>query len=142
MGYMRIFSNIPKAIFYLLKGDYKFLGFRVYSPGLELQLCCVPYGSAMLCALQEDRKRRASRNRSLQIGSSDAWLIELVGSFPLTVTVTTMGYRSYKNPLNKAPLRTVTGRGNDPNIYIYNPNRKPTIIVVSIFFSSIPIYPL
>ena len=36
-----------------------------------------------------------------------------VGSFPLTVTVTTMGYRSYKNPLNKAPLRTVTGRGND-----------------------------
>ena len=25
-----------------------------------------------------------------------------------------MGYRSYKNPLNKAPLRTVTGRGNDP----------------------------
>ena len=36
------------------------------------------------------------------------------GSFPLTVTVTTMGYRSYKNPLNKAPLRTVTGRGNDP----------------------------
>ena len=36
------------------------------------------------------------------------------GSFPLTVTVTIMGYRSYKNPLNKAPLRTVTGRGNDP----------------------------
>ena len=25
-----------------------------------------------------------------------------------------MGYRSYKNPLNEAPLRTVTGRGNDP----------------------------
>ena len=37
-----------------------------------------------------------------------------VGSFPLTVTVTTMGFRSYKNPLNKAPLRTVTGRGNAP----------------------------
>ena len=37
-----------------------------------------------------------------------------MGSFPLTVTVTTMGYRSYKNPLNKARLRTVTGRGNDP----------------------------
>ena len=37
-----------------------------------------------------------------------------IGSFPLTVTVTTMGYRSYKNPLNKAPLRTVTGRGTDP----------------------------
>ena len=37
-----------------------------------------------------------------------------LGSFPLTVTVTTMGYRSYKNPPNKAPLRTVTGRGNDP----------------------------
>ena len=37
-----------------------------------------------------------------------------MGSFPLTVTVTTMGYKSYKNPLNKAPLRTVTGRGNDP----------------------------
>ena len=37
-----------------------------------------------------------------------------LGSFPLTVTVTTMGYRSYKSPLNKAPLRTVTGRGNDP----------------------------
>ena len=39
---------------------------------------------------------------------------ECLGSFPLTVTVTTMGYRTYKNPLNKAPLRTVTGRGNDP----------------------------
>ena len=25
-----------------------------------------------------------------------------------------MGYRSYKNPFNKAPLRTVTGRGNNP----------------------------
>ena len=25
-----------------------------------------------------------------------------------------MGYRSSKNPVNKAPLRTVTGRGNDP----------------------------
>ena len=35
----------------------------------------------------------------------------LVGSFPLTVSVTTMGYRS----CNKAPLRTVTGRGNDPS---------------------------
>ena len=39
---------------------------------------------------------------------------ESLGSFPLTVTVITMGYRSYKNPLNKAALRTVTGRGNDP----------------------------
>ena len=39
---------------------------------------------------------------------------QYMGSFPLTVTVTTVGYRSYKNPLNKAPLRTVTGRGNDP----------------------------
>ena len=37
-----------------------------------------------------------------------------VGSFPLTVTVTTMGYISYKNPVNKALLRTVAGRGNDP----------------------------
>ena len=37
-----------------------------------------------------------------------------LGSFPLTVTVTTMGYRSYRNPLSKkAPLKTVTGRGND-----------------------------
>ena len=35
-------------------------------------------------------------------------------TFFLTVTVTTMGFRSYKNPLDKAPLRTVTGRGNDP----------------------------
>ena len=26
-----------------------------------------------------------------------------------------MGYRSYKNPPDKVPLRTVTGRGNDPN---------------------------
>ena len=33
---------------------------------------------------------------------------------PLTVTVTTMGNRSYNSPLNKAPLRTVTERGNDP----------------------------
>ena len=37
-----------------------------------------------------------------------------VGSFPLTVTVTTMGNRSYNSPLSKAPLRTVTERGNDP----------------------------
>ena len=37
-----------------------------------------------------------------------------LGSYPVTVTVTTMGYRSYKNPLNKAPLRKVAGRGNDP----------------------------
>ena len=37
------------------------------------------------------------------------------GLVPLTVTVTTRGNRSYKNPLNKAPLRTVTGRGNDPS---------------------------
>ena len=37
-----------------------------------------------------------------------AWVI------PLTVTVTTMGNRSYNSPLSKAPLRTVTGRGNDP----------------------------
>ena len=36
-----------------------------------------------------------------------------LGSFP-SVAVTTMGYRSYKNPLNKNPLRTATGRGNDP----------------------------
>ena len=41
-----------------------------------------------------------------------------VGSFPPTVTVTAMGYRSYKNPLNKAPLRTVTGGGNDPTVMI------------------------
>ena len=41
----------------------------------------------------------------------------LLGSFPLPVTVTTMGYRSYKNPLNKAPLKTVTERGNDPTSY-------------------------
>ena len=34
-----------------------------------------------------------------------------LGSFPLTVTVTTIGYRSYKNPLNKAALKTVPGRG-------------------------------
>ena len=46
-----------------------------------------------------------------------------LGSFPLTVTVTTMGYRSYKNPLNKAPLRTVTGRGNDPTL-----NPKPICV--------------
>ena len=36
-----------------------------------------------------------------------------LGSFPLTATVTTLGYRSYKSPLNKAPLSTVTGRGDD-----------------------------
>ena len=40
-----------------------------------------------------------------------------MASFPLTVTATTIGYRSYKNPLNKAPLRTVTGRGNDPRLF-------------------------
>ena len=43
---------------------------------------------------------------------------DYIGSFPVTATVTTMGYRSYKNPLNKAPLRTVTGRGNAPKILI------------------------
>ena len=37
-----------------------------------------------------------------------------MGSFPLAVTVTTMVYRSYKNPLKKAPLETVTGKGNYP----------------------------
>ena len=42
-----------------------------------------------------------------------------MGSFPLTVTVTTMDYRSYKNPLNKASLRTVTGWGNDPGFRAY-----------------------
>ena len=41
-----------------------------------------------------------------------------VGSFPLTVTVTTMRYRSYKDPSNKAPLRTVTGRENDPDCQV------------------------
>ena len=46
----------------------------------------------------------------LELGSSCS---RSFGSFPLTVTVTTVGYRSYKNPLNEAPLRTVTGR-NDP----------------------------
>ena len=32
MGYMGIFYNLPRAVFYLLKGDYigyKALGFRV-----------------------------------------------------------------------------------------------------------------
>ena len=50
----------------------------------------------------------------LRLSREDVKFRVYVGSFPLTVTVTTMGYRSYKNPLNKAPLRTVTGRGNDP----------------------------
>ena len=40
-----------------------------------------------------------------------------LGSFPLTVTVATMGYRSYKNLRTKAPERTVTGRGKDPLLY-------------------------
>ena len=40
--------------------------------------------------------------------------VEGFGSFPLTVTVTTLGSRSYESPLNKATLRTVTGRRNDP----------------------------
>ena len=29
-----------------------------------------------------------------------------------------MGNRSYNSPLNKAPLRTVTGRGNDPRFRV------------------------
>ena len=49
-------------------------------------------------------------------------LILRLGLFLLTVTVTTMGYRSYKNPLNEAPLRTGTGRGNDPT---YDAERSP-----------------
>ena len=44
--------------------------------------------------------------------------ITYIGSFPLTVTVTTMDYRSYKKSLNKAPLMTVTGRGNDPKLIL------------------------
>ena len=43
-----------------------------------------------------------------------------IRSCPLTVTVTIMSYRSYKNLLSKAPLRTVTGTGNDPR-YITQP---------------------
>ena len=49
-----------------------------------------------------------------------------LGSFPLTVTVTTMGYRSSKNPLNKAPLTTVTGRGNDPTHILVPSFRGPS----------------
>ena len=60
-----------------------------------------------------------------------------MGSFPVTVTVTTMGYRSYKNPLNKAPLRTVTGRGNDSRFRILPPNNRGA----SKKFSIIPYYP-
>ena len=30
MGYMGFLLQLPKDIFYLLKGDYKDLGFRVY----------------------------------------------------------------------------------------------------------------
>ena len=52
-----------------------------------------------------------------QVGAVEVPVCYL-GSFPLTVTVTTMGYRSYRNPLNKAPLRTVTRRGNDPNVTV------------------------
>ena len=29
-----------------------------------------------------------------------------------------MGYRSNKNPPNKAPIRTVAGRGNDPRFSV------------------------
>ena len=35
-----------------------------------------------------------------------------------------MSYRSYKNPLNKAPLRTVTGRGNDPRYEIHRATQE------------------
>ena len=37
-----------------------------------------------------------------------------IGIFPLTVTVTTRGNRNYNSPLIRPPLRTVTGRGDDP----------------------------
>ena len=38
MGYIEIFLYIPKAICYLLKGDYKGLGFReMEAPGLMFQ---------------------------------------------------------------------------------------------------------
>ena len=55
---------------------------------------------------------------SAEIREGSTWTMQCryvwVGSFPLSVTVTTMGSRNYTNPLNKAPLRTVAGRGNDP----------------------------
>ena len=38
-----------------------------------------------------------------------------LGLFPLTVTVTTRGNRNHNSPLIRPLLRTVTGRGDDPN---------------------------
>ena len=70
----------------------------------------------------------------LQLRSICGPVISLyVGSFPLTVTVTTMSYRSYKNPPNKAPLRTVTGRGNHPTFITSasasrGPPKKPSTL--------------
>ena len=40
-----------------------------------------------------------------------------VGLFPLAVTVTTRGIRSYNSPLIRPPLKTVTGWGNDPRFW-------------------------
>ena len=59
-----------------------------------------------------------------------------MGSFPLTVTATTMGYRSYENPLKKAPLRTVTGRGNDPRYTMHFKKLKPCLSLGPFFKTS------
>ena len=64
-------------------------------------------------------KQRGDNNRESVAAMEWIAFRVLLGSCPLSVTATTMGYRSYKNPLNKAPLRTVTpGRGNDPKFRV------------------------
>ena len=43
MGYMGSYYNIPKAIFDLLKGDYRIraLGFRVVTSNIPMAVCAI-----------------------------------------------------------------------------------------------------
>ena len=50
-----------------------------------------------------------------------------------------MGNRSYNSPLNKAPLRTVTGRGNDPTYDDFLVTRKA---IQFTSYSRVPEWPL
>ena len=58
------------------------------------------------CSQVDDTKPKSCSQRILCSGDYN-----MSGVIPLAVT---MGYRSCKNPHNKASLRTGTGRGNDP----------------------------
>ena len=77
-----------------------------------------------MCFASNSLKPLSARKCAARDGLSHRVPTLNLGSFPLTVIVTTMGYRSYKNLLSKAPLRTVTGR-EWPNLNPKTLNPKP-----------------